>query len=64
MSKEQKTPTRKRRLFNIDTEAKKFYPLSPVLASTNAGVPLYRRIMHKIPGTLRCIAVPSYRQVA
>jgi len=64
MSKEQKTPTKRRRLFNIDAEAKKFYPLSPVLTSSNPGVPLYRKIMHKIPGTLRCIAVPSYKQVA
>jgi hypothetical protein len=36
-----KLPTRRRKLFNIDAEAKKFYPRNPVLVPAMAGVQAY-----------------------
>lgn len=62
MSKSQ-TPTRKRKLFNIDEQSKKYYPLDPVLNNTSS-MPVFRKVVHHIPGTLRCLKVSSYRKAA
>lgn len=57
------TPTTGK-LFNINTEAKKFYPSNPVYLPNHTGVPSYSVIKMHIPGTLRCITVPMLRRVA
>lgn len=54
----------KGKLFNINTEAKKFYPLSPVCLPNHTGIPSYSVIKIHIPGTLRCITVPMLCKAA